>query len=251
MDGGTRHAGAVEVVRQLLAHALGAREHKRLAVALPFHEASFVQDGLQLLVFVEALDHADLLDHILVRLQFISVSDHDLEGLVQDLRGEFSDLPGPSRREKQRLALLVYLGQDLSDLGLEAHVEHPIGLVEHTVAHLAAIHDPIVAEVVQPARRGDEAVGALLDLPLLLRLLGTAIGASRCDLHRLAELLGVAKNLEAELARRRHAEQGRPLGGVDLASLLQLPDFDEAGEQECQGLAAARLRNTDQVLAGL
>mmetsp|Transcript_17158 Transcript_17158/g.43161 ORF Transcript_17158/g.43161 Transcript_17158/m.43161 type:complete len:224 (+) Transcript_17158:481-1152(+) len=215
MDGGTRHAGAVEVVRQLLAHALGAREHERLAVALLLHEASFVQDGLQLLVFVEALDHADLLDHILVRLQFISVSDHDLEGLVQDLRGEFSDLPGPGRREKQRLALFVYLGQNLSDLGLEAHVQHAVCLVQAEVRHTLEIRDACLQEIQQPPRRGDDDLDATAEVRGLAVAADTAVAGRAADARSPSELHHFGLDLHDQLASRCHDQRHGAVAGPE------------------------------------
>jgi hypothetical protein len=56
---------------------------------------------------------------------------------------------------------LAELGADFLDVGDEAHVEHPVRLVDHE--QVAAVqHDLAAAEQVhQPARRGDQDVDAL------------------------------------------------------------------------------------------
>ena len=57
--------------------------------------------------------------------------DLDPRRLVQHGRGEVGDLGGHGRREQHRLSRLRQLGHDLADVADEAHVEHPVGLVEH------------------------------------------------------------------------------------------------------------------------
>ncbi len=52
-------------------------------------------------------------------------------GSLQDLVGELGDLGRHRRREQQRLALLRQRGDDAAHVADEAHVEHPVGFVEH------------------------------------------------------------------------------------------------------------------------
>ncbi len=54
-------------------------------------------------------------------------------------------------------------GQQLDDpldVGQEAHVEHPVGLVEDEDLDLAEVGDLLADEVEQAARRGDEDLDA-------------------------------------------------------------------------------------------
>ena len=51
-------------------------------------------------------------------------------------------------------------GRPDTHLRLEAHVEHPVGLIEDEVAHSAQVHLPRLEEVVQPAGRRDDHVPA-------------------------------------------------------------------------------------------
>ena len=57
--------------------------------------------------------------------------------------------------------------QDLLDLRAEAHVEHPVGLVEHEDRDVLDRDEAAVHQVLQPARRGDDDLRALRGLRLL------------------------------------------------------------------------------------
>ena len=50
--------------------------------------------------------------------------------------------------------------EDLADVVDEAHVEHPVGFVEHQDLDLAQVDRPLLHVVEQPAGRGDEDVDA-------------------------------------------------------------------------------------------
>jgi hypothetical protein len=68
-----------------------------------------------------------------------------------------SDLAVERRREEHRLAVAGTRGRSL-DLRLEAHVEHPVGLVEDEDADaLEREHSP-VDQVLEPAGRRDDDV---------------------------------------------------------------------------------------------
>ena len=69
--------------------------------------------------------------------------------------------------------------EDLSDLGFEPHVQHPVGLVKDDVEDLGEVDLVGIEEVVEPSGGGDEDGGTGLDVPQLLTLGGSAVGAGR------------------------------------------------------------------------
>ena len=69
--------------------------------------------------------------------------------------------------------------EDLSDLGFEPHVQHPVGLVQDDVEDLGEVDLVGVEEIVEPSRGGDEDGGTGLDVTQLLTLGGAAVGAGR------------------------------------------------------------------------
>mmetsp|Transcript_57167 Transcript_57167/g.161401 ORF Transcript_57167/g.161401 Transcript_57167/m.161401 type:complete len:363 (-) Transcript_57167:470-1558(-) len=182
---------------------------------------------------------------------------------------------GPRGREEQGLAALAGrvaarvgprgLGahpDDLADVRLEAHVEHAVCLVQDEVRHLVQLDDgaDVVlrlrrGEVDQAARRGEEDVHALLQLPALVALRDAAVDADGAGLHRARDLRRLRGDLLHELARRREDQRAR-LGGlrvvpVDFLRLGRRPrrrDADERGQQEREGLPAPRLGDGDHVL---
>ena len=69
--------------------------------------------------------------------------------------------------------------EDLSDLGFEPHVQHPVCLVKDDVEDLGEVDLVGVEEIVEPSRGGDEDGGTGLDVPQLLTLGGASVGAGR------------------------------------------------------------------------
>ena len=122
--------------------------------------------------------------------------------------GELAHLAVQRRGEEHRLTVFAQLPHQPVDLGLEAHVEHAVRLVEHEHLHGVERHEAAVDEILQATRRRDDHVGGLG----LVRLRPQRDAAvDRCDLDLVAgdqrELLG---HLHAELARRHEHERGRP-----------------------------------------
>ena len=70
--------------------------------------------------------------------------------------GQLADLAVERRREEHRLAVAGRQPDDPVDLRLEAHVEHPVGLVEHEHRDGVERDQLPVDEVLQAAGRGDE-----------------------------------------------------------------------------------------------
>ena len=76
----------------------------------------------------------------------------------------------------------VVLLNDPADLGLEAHVQHSVGLVQAKI--LAALQADLTAleEVDQSARRGHQQMTAPIKLPHLIADVGATIDHSRAHL---------------------------------------------------------------------
>lgn len=112
-----------------------------------------------------------MLGDALVRVQLSRVPHRDVHRVLHEIARQPLHLLGPRRREEQGLALARHFIDDGSNLRLEAHVQHAVGLVEgegHDVRHvdLAHLHD-----VVEAAGGGDDDLYAALD-GLDLRILG-------------------------------------------------------------------------------
>ena len=73
--------------------------------------------------------------------------------------GDSPDLAVERCREEHRLPVARHTSDDLVDLGLEAHVQHPVCLVEYEDADTIERHDPLRDQILEPARRSDQHLG--------------------------------------------------------------------------------------------
>ena len=152
VDRERRDAVAVELLGELVGAVLGAREHEHLEPVLRLDE---VRQELALAV---AVDRMHLLGDDLDRR--VAAGDLDHRRRVEQRVGERLDLVGERRREQQVLPPLGQLREDALDVADEAHVEHPVGLVQHQDLDVRQVDGALLVMVEQPARRGDQDVDA-------------------------------------------------------------------------------------------
>ena len=177
--------------------------------------------------------------------------DRDGDGIAQERVREMADLLGHRRREEHRLALRGKHRGDLPDRLDEAHVEHAVCLVEHEEVDLRERHEPLLQEIDQPARGGDEDVDSLLD------------GAHLRALADAAEDHGVAERRVAPVASEALGDLRGELAGRGQHQHLRLAAERRAGsageplekmvqdrQRERGGLARPGLRDAEHVAAG-
>ncbi len=139
--------------------------------------------------------------------------DLDRHRVAQHARCKCADVLRVSGREHEVLPLARQQLQDLADGGDEAHVEHAIGLIEHQAAHLGQIEQPLLREVEQPPRGGDQQIAATAQR-LDLRLLAHATeDHERAQAHEAPVVLGAGGDLGRELARGRQHQRARRAAG--------------------------------------
>mmetsp|Transcript_13983 Transcript_13983/g.41259 ORF Transcript_13983/g.41259 Transcript_13983/m.41259 type:complete len:270 (-) Transcript_13983:310-1119(-) len=136
------------------------------------------------------------------------------------------------------------------DLRLEAHVEHPVRLVEHHVVALVEHEVPPVERVVQPARRRDHHLHALVGDEALLLDGHAADDGVDADLELAAKLARLVLDLLDQLARRRHDEREWAVGRRLARDWRLAEDVDEHRQHEGARLAGAGLCDADHVLDG-
>ncbi len=131
---------------------------------------------------------------------------------------------------------------DPLDLRQEAHVEHPVGLVEDEDPDAVERDQAALDEIVQPARRRDDDLGAAQ--PLRLRGDGcAAVDGRDAEPARRAERRQLLGHLQRELAGRGEA---RAPPGRGSSVEMQLDDREPEGER----LAGAGRRLAEDVAAG-
>ena len=155
--------------------------------------------------------------------------------------GELAHLAVERRREEHRLPLLGEASDEAVDLGLEAHVEHPVGLVEDEAADAVERDEPALDEILQPARRCDQDVRAAGGLRLR-RDPRAAVDGRNAEILPLGERRELGRDLGRQLAGRHENERGR----LAVGGLGALDDRQAEGE----GLARAGRRLRQHVEAG-
>ena len=112
-----------------------------LCLSLPLHEdddlgvslgGSYLrQDLLHLPVLASLLTDVHNLENVVVGRQ-LHGPDIDVDiVLAEELLGQLLDVPGPGGGQHQDLSVRPHLAEDLSDLRLEPHVQHPVGFIQH------------------------------------------------------------------------------------------------------------------------
>ncbi len=207
MDGCDPHAVARELVREPIGPVLGSHEDERRG-----HVA--VRDQMaQRLALARVLDaQDDMLDQGGRRVRRGHL---DRGRVAQQLLGEPSDGLGEGRREEEALSLGRQQADDRADVVDEAHVEHPIGLVEDEELDGAEVDRSPPHEVKEPTRGGDDDLGAGLELTKLIGQAGAAVHGHRPQGSMLAVGLDALLDLDGQLTRWNQ-DQGAHGASVNL-----------------------------------
>ena len=153
--------------------------------------------------------------------------------------------------EEKEKRTLPHLLHDPADLRLEAHVEHPVRLVQRQVPHPLQRHPRALDQVRQPARRRHEQVAAALHVAQLVDDGRAAVDDDRADPRLVAELARLLVDLRRQLARRRQDQRERERLARPPRRLHARPeDVVDDREAEGRGLSGPRLRAGHQVAAG-
>ena len=138
-------------------------------------------------------------------------------------------------------------GQDLADIGQEAHVEHPVRLVEDEDLHLRQV-DVVLADMVQQAtgRRDEDLDPAAQGLGLGLDR-HAAVDDRRAQRHGPAVGLEALVHLHRELAGRDEDQRSDGMAGRREARVGVLPQAVQDGQREGRGLAGAGLGGGEEV----
>ncbi len=133
------------------------------------------------------------------------------------LPSELADRAVERRREEHRLPVAGKPPHETVDLRSEAHVEHPVGLVEDEQANVREIDQPTRGEIFEPARCRDEDMRRRRALRLGVERAAAVDGGDPQALGP-CERLELGRDLDRQLAcghenecGRTRVRRGRPL----------------------------------------
>ena len=163
---------------------------------------------------------------------------------MQEGVGDPFDLGRHGSGEEQRLPGEGHEPEDPFDIGDEAHVEHPVGLVDDHDLHAGQEQLAALEMVEQPAWRSDQHVDAAVDQRILFLEAHAADQERLGQLHVLGIGVEVFRHLGGQLARRaEHQRTRHPRPGT---AARQHADHRQG---ERRGLAGAGLGDAEHVLA--
>ena len=171
--------------------------------------------------------------------------DFDAFGSVEEVVGETLDFGRHGRREEEGLPREGKELADALDVGNEAHIEHPVGFVDHE--DLDAVQKELAAlEMIEEAAwRRDHHVGAAIELAVLLLVRHAADQKRDGELVALAEELKGVGHLGRQLAGRLQDQRPRHAGPGAAA-------FEPRQHRQHEGcrLAGPGLGDAEHVTAG-
>ena len=120
---------------------------------------------------------------------------------VQEVSGQLLHLLGPGGGPHEDLTVWADLLEDLPDLGLEAHVQHSVSLVQAQVGDPLQVHLASLQEVNQPPGCRDHDLAAVLDVPQLRALGSSSEHTGVLDAGGFPELIGHFLDLLCQLPK--------------------------------------------------
>ena len=240
---------------------LGAREHERLVDLARAHQ---VREQLALALAIHRMD--DLLDEVDGGVLRVTWTDAGRSRRPGQRRGS----PRECGAEEQVLSAIRQQREHLADVADEAHVEHPIGLVEDEDLDPAQVDGALAGMVEQTAGRGDDDLGAAAQRADLAAEADAAVDGGRADVaagvdpDRLLDLdrqlagRGEDERADATVARRRRGQtlqhrqhEGGGLAGAGLGAGEQVATIEHERNRfalDGGGIGVTLARNgTEQV----
>ncbi len=165
-------------------------------------------------------------------------------GVALVVAGELGDVAVERRREQHGLTVRRGLVEQAPDRRHEAHVGHPVGLVEHDLADIAQVDVATLDQVFEAARAGHQDVDAALEGAQLAAVADAAVDGVDADVSGEAAQLG--RDLLGELTSRGEHQRDR-------APWRRLAERCRVGNErhaEREGLARAGGCSSAHIAAG-
>ena len=253
MNGGGSEVLHDEEVGEVVGLSLGLDEDQGETLVLGGEQVE--QGGL----LVHVVDVHDLLGDVLGGGTDSTDGQEYVVG--EEVAGEVLDVVWEGGGEHEGLSLAdlrhVTVLDDVSDLWLETHVQHSVGLIEDKVLDVAEGDLASLEQVVQTTWGGDKEVTASLHLSELETDWGTTVDNAGLDPGSVTELLGLVEDLGSKLSGWSHDDSGWVgLSLVGVAAVVWgwggtvLEGLGEDWEEETTSLTGTGLGTGHEVSAG-
>jgi len=163
---------------------------------------------------------------------------------VLEIHGETLDILGPGRGEKESLSVWTDLPDDLTNLRLETHVQHAVGLVHDEIGDTLQVGLPAFQHVDQTTRRSDDNLATALEIANLLTFGSTTVNCGISNTRGFAELCALELSLNGKFTGRSENEDNGTVTGCEQGLSV---DMNHSGKGEGDGLAGTSLGDGDNV----
>lgn len=253
VNGGGGEVLALQNITEVIGTSLGLDEDQGQALASGRENVEQSRD------LVSILNILDLLGDVLGG--GTDTADRQEDVVLEEVSGQHLDVPGKGGGEHEGLSL-VNVGHagaldDGSDLGLETHIEHSVGLIKDKVLDVLQRDLASVDQIDESTGSSNKEVAASLNVSHLLANVGTTVDDARSDPGSVGELLGLVVDLRHKLSGgSKHKGSGVGLlVHVSRASRLWggggtvEEGLGQNGEEESSGLTRTGLGTGHQVSA--
>lgn len=188
--------------------------------------ADFLQQLVEFELLFVFLTHVDNLKNVMVSRQ-LHRPDINSHEVIHEIRRQLPHFLWPRRRPHQRLPVRPDLLNNLSDLRLETHVQHPIGFVQNQIGAPGKVCSSLLKEINQPARSGDANLHALFQIPFLGIFWSSAEDAGVARVGGPAEIGGHLLNLLSQLSGGGQDERDGAIAGTETRLVIDVHDGRE------------------------
>lgn len=229
-----------EEASDVVGDTLGTSEDKDL-VGAGLHDLLHVLDHA--LAFLEVGHDLDDLRNAVVSRQ-VHRTDVDLDVIIEEVRRQLANLLGPGSGPHASLTVGTNLANDLTNLGLETHVQHAVSLVKDEVGNTTKVSAASLQHINQTTRSGNADLNTTGQIADLRALGNTTVDTGVANARGLAELCDLSLNLDSQFTGR---SQDQDDGAVARCEERLGIDVDDSGKTVGQSLSGAGLGNTDDV----
>ena len=227
---------------QVVGGSLGTDENDNLSVLL----RDLLEVLEELASLVELGADLDVLGHIVIGGQ-LERTDVNLDEVMQEVHGEPLNVLGPGGREEERLSVRSDLVDNLSDLRLETHVQHSVGLVHNKVGDSTKVGLAGLEHVDESSGRGNADLDTPLQIPNLGALGRTTVDGRVSDSRRFAKLGALGLGLHRELTSGGKDEDDGSITGSEEGLSV---DVNHGRKGERDGLSGTGLGDGDDISTG-
>jgi hypothetical protein len=229
-----------EETGNLVSDTLGTSENDALVGAL-LHDLLKVLDHLVTLLEVRD-DLNDLVNTVVGGK--VSGTNVDLDVVVEEVRGELTDLFGPSSGPHASLTIRANLANDLANLGLETHVKHAVSLVENEVGDTAKVGAASLEHIDQTTGGSNANLNTTRQVTNLRTLGDTTVNTGVANAGGLSELGDLSLNLNGQLTGGSQNKDDRTISRSEERLGV---DVNNSGETVTQSLSGTSLGDTDNI----